>query len=218
METKGLRNETRMGHERNQDVGLHIVRDSAAGLEIREGENEKWIFVKRGRGAFKTGPLVRYFTQLWLETLKLWLSLPPLWIIYHTFDLRLQQKWWWRSVTRSDCWVTEWDNVSGQPSVNQLCLKPKMLCFNTRLCLTCFIHMYPARQHPNLLISKKSHPESLTALFLSHPLLLCEEAQWCRTDAAACMMRKDLEFVGHTFQLWLWNETELGPQISEASL
>lgn len=41
MEIKGLRNETRMGHERNQDVGLHIVRDSAAGLEIGEGKNEK---------------------------------------------------------------------------------------------------------------------------------------------------------------------------------
>lgn len=44
----------RMGNERNEDVGLHIVRDSAAGLESREILSQ---------GAFKIWPTVHYFYE-----------------------------------------------------------------------------------------------------------------------------------------------------------
>lgn len=54
IESKKKRNEMRMGNERNEDVGLHIVRDSAAGLESREILSQ---------GAFKIWPTVHYFYE-----------------------------------------------------------------------------------------------------------------------------------------------------------
>lgn len=44
----------RMGNERNEDVGLHIVQDSAAGLESREILSQV---------AFKIWPTVHYFYE-----------------------------------------------------------------------------------------------------------------------------------------------------------